>query len=76
MRKFTFRKLEDSIFATSEGWTSEFTPDGEVDTSLEHSLGEEITQVEAKKILCSYGWIICEKCGNIFPDGGDCKCQQ
>ena len=76
MKKFTFRKLEDSIFATSGGWTSEFTPDGEVDTSLEHSLGEEITQVEAEKILCSYGWIICEKCGDIFPDGGDCKCRQ
>lgn len=76
MKKFAFRKLEDSIFATYGGWTSEFTPDGEVDTSLEHSLGVEITQAEAEKILCSYGWVICDNCGNIFPDGPDCECQQ
>ena len=72
MKKFTFRKLDDIIFATNEGWTNEYTPDGEVDTSLEHSLGEEITQVEAEKILQEYGWSICDKCGNIYPDGGDC----
>ena len=75
MKEYTFRKLEDSIFATGGGWTSEYTPDGEVDTSLEHSLGEEITQVEARKILQEYGWSICRSCGNIFPDGQDCMCQ-
>jgi hypothetical protein len=76
MRKFIFRKLEDSIFATREGWTNEYTPDGDVDTSIEHSNGEEMTQAEAKKILYSYGWNICEKCGDIFPEGGDCECFQ
>ena len=75
MKKYTFRKLEDSIFATGGGWTSEFTPDGEVDTSLEHHLGNEIPQVEAEKILQEYGWSICDKCGHIIPDGQDCMCQ-
>jgi len=72
MKKFTFRQLEHSIFATNGGWTNEYTPDGDVDTSIEHSLGEEIAQIEAEKILSEYGWSICEKCGNIFPDGGVC----
>jgi len=75
MQKYTFRKLDGSIYVTGGGWTSEFTPDGEVDTSLEHHIGDEISQVDAEKILNEYGWSICKKCGNIVPDGQDCMCQ-
>lgn len=75
MKKYMFTKLGDTIFATGEGWTNEYTPDGDVDTSIEHSLGGEISQIEAEKILNEYGWSICNQCGNIFPDGQDCKCR-
>lgn len=78
MKKFYFEKAtkEDgniSILATADGWTNEYTTDGEVDTSLEYTVNNEITQEEAEEILNEYGWVICEECGDIFVDGGDCK---
>ena len=76
MKEYTFRKFENILYITSEGWTSEYTPDGEVDTSIEHHLGEEITQLEAEEILLEYGWVICKNCGNIVPDGPGCMCEQ
>lgn len=77
MKKYYFEKekCEDGIhlLATRGGWTNEYTPDGEVDTSIEFTAGEKITQEEAEKILNEYDWEICSECGNIFPGGGDCE---
>lgn len=79
MEKYYFEKKEYDdgavhIFATAKGWTNEYTPDGDVDTSLEMTgIGEKITQAEAGEILYEYGWNICGNCGNIFPEGGDCE---
>lgn len=80
MTKYYFEKKEYDgevhVFATAEGWTSEYTPDGDVDTSLEMTVGEEISQEEAEEILAEYGWEICKKCGKIFLGGSDCdSCQ-
>jgi hypothetical protein len=75
MIKFSFRKdVDGTIYATAinGGWTNEFSPDGEVATSLEHQQGKEITQEEAETILEEYGWAICPKCGNIYPALGEC----
>lgn len=73
MIKFFFEITDNNtILATYGGWTNEYTSDGDVDTSLEYTVGNEITQEEAEMILNEYGWVICEKCGNIFADGEDC----
>ena len=71
--EYSFRKDADgTIYATAGGWTDEFSPSGEVDTSLEHHSGEAISPEEAKTILEEYGWAICPQCGNIFPALSDC----
>jgi hypothetical protein len=72
--KFAFRKGQDgTIYASADGWTNAYTPDGEVDTSIEHQHGEEIPQKEAEAILEDYGWAICPACGNIYPSMSDCS---
>lgn len=71
--EFSFRKDADgTIYATAEGFTNAYTPDGEVDTSLEHQRGEPISPEEAESILEDYGWAICKDCGNIYPAMSDC----
>ena len=71
--EFSFRKdAAGIIYATAGGWTNEFTPDGEVDTSLEHHTGEAISPEEAETILEEYGWAVCPQCGNIYPALSDC----
>jgi len=71
--EFSFRKdAAGIIYATAGGWTNEFTPDGDVDTSLEHHTGEVISPEEAEDILEEYGWAICPQCGNIYPALSDC----
>ena len=71
--EFSFRKgIDGTIYATAGGWTNAYTADGEVDTSLEHQQGKEITQEEAETILEEYGWAICPQCGNIYPALSDC----
>lgn len=71
--EYSFRKdAAGIIYATAGGWTNEFSPSGEVDTSLEHHRGEAISPDEAEKILEEYGWAICTRCGNIYPALSDC----
>ena len=73
MIEFSFRKdTNGTIYATAGDWTNEFSPDGEVFTSLKHHSGEAISLEEAEKILEEYGWAICPKCGNIYPALGEC----
>lgn len=75
---FEKKEYDDGIYvrATSGGWTTEYYPDGDSDTSLEMTgVGEEITSVEAKNILNTYGWEICKECGKIVPEGTDCYCR-
>lgn len=74
MKKFYFEKTDsNSILATYGGYTNEYTPDGEVNTSLEYTMHNNITQEKAEELLNQFGWFICEECGNIFVDGGDCE---
>jgi hypothetical protein len=73
MIKFSFRKDHNgTIYATAGDWTNEFSPSGEVFTSLKHHSGEAISPEEAEDILWTYGWAICPKCGNIYPALGEC----
>ena len=73
MIKFSFRKDPNgTIYATAGDWTNEFSPSGEVFTSLKHHSGEAISPEEAEDILWTYGWAICPKCGNIYPALGEC----
>lgn len=77
MERYMFRKKGKILYVTSDGRTAEYTPDGDVDSSLEHIIGEEISQEEAEKMLNQYGWYICKKCGRIEVDGQDCEwCQK
>ncbi len=77
-KEFTFRKHIDNnnilhVYATYDGWTNEYT---ENDFDLEslpcHNKGTEITEEEAREILNSFGYEICQKCGDIYVDVGDC----
>lgn len=78
MKKYTkyhFRKGGDVLYATADGWTNAYTPDGDMDSFLENNFGEQISEREALEMLEEYGWAICEKCGRIYPALGDCaKC--
>jgi len=81
MEKYFFRKesVDDTvrIHATADGWTNTFTPDGEVDTSLEHQTGIPISAEEARDILTDWGWEICRQCGKIYIyNGGEAICDE
>jgi len=72
--QFSFRKDADgTIYATAGGWTNEFLPNGDVETSLEHYSGEAISPEEAEDLLWEYGWAVCPRCGNIYPALSDCS---
>ena len=51
MKEYAFKKLDNILYVISEGCTNEYTPDGEVDTSLEQQLGKAYIEILNQLLL-------------------------